>query len=449
LVDVPQTRYAKTADGVYIAYQVVGDGPVDLVWQFDYYGNVDALWGHPSWVHFLGGFAEFSRLILLDRRGTGQSSRNVSPSDLGTRTSDLRLVLDLLGSEVTVLGGHGEGGAANALFAATDPGRVSSFVWLDPHARVCWSPDYPWGVSDEYNRRSRRLIEDYWGTASYVARQAELDAQEWAGAVVPAAAMVGYDRLERSTATPDVTLLIDQIWSETDVRSVLPSVRAPALLMDVDVGDRDEIEYIASLMPHAEVRRILGDNEYQPEVIDRIHQATRTFLGLAVPPSGVDRVLTTVLFSDIVGSTEMAARLGDQAWKTLLARHDERARTEIDRFGGRYVHTTGDGFLATFDGPARAVWCAQAIADSTGTLGLQLRFGCHTGEVELVGDDVQGIAVHIGARVATLADPSQVLVSQTVKDLVAGSGITFKDAGEHRLKGVPERWHLYQATPNA
>jgi class 3 adenylate cyclase len=438
-VKSPRTRYVKTDDEVYIAYQVVGDGPVDLVWQFDYFGNVDAVWEHPLWARFLGGFAGFSRLILLDRRGTGQSSRNVPPSDLETRASDLRTVLDALGSDVVVAAGHGQGGAASALFAATEPDRVRSFVWDNPAARTLWAPDYPWGVSSGYLERARRLTEDHWGTDAFFAMLAALDDYP-----VSTEATIGYGKLCRSTATPDVALEIDRIWNETDIRGALPSVRAPALLTELDSGDPGQINYIASLMPDARVVRIPGEDGYQPEVIDRTHDAIRAFLGLATAPPGADRVLATVLFTDIVDSTGRAAELGDSAWRQVLAAHDERARDQIERYDGRYVHTTGDGLLATFDGPARAVRCARAIADAVRSLGLEIRAGCHTGEIELAGDDVQGLAVHIGARVAALAGTSNVLVSSTVKDLVAGSGLTFEDAGEHELKGVPDRWHLYR-----
>ncbi len=433
----PTTRYVKTPDDVYIAYQVVGDGP-DLVWQFDYFGNVDAVWEHPLWARFLGGFTEFSRLILLDRRGTGQSSRNVPPSDLETRASDLRAVLDALGSDVVVAGGHHQGGAASALFAATEPDRVRAFVWEYPDARSLWAPDYPWGVSTEYLERAERVTEAHWGTDA-------LFTLSWALAdeVVPTEASIGIGKLSRYTATPDVALEMDRIWNETDIRGVLPAVRAPALLIDDDSGDGSQIDYIASLMPNARVVRLPGDG-FSREYIDRLHEATRSFLGLAVRAPSGNRVLSTILFTDIVGSTKRAAELGDFTWRQLLAAHDDRARDEIERFDGRYIHTTGDGLLATFDGPARAVRCARAIADAVRSLGLDIRAGCHTGEIELVGDDVQGLAVHIGARVAALATPSDVLVSSTVKDLTAGSGLTFEDAGEHELKGVPDRWHLYR-----
>ena len=329
----PRTRYVKTADDVYIAYQVVGEGP-DLVWQFDYYGNVDGVWEHPIWAHFLGGFSEFSRLILLDRRGTGQSSRNVPPSDMETRASDLRAVLDALGSDVVVAGGHRQGGAASALFAATEPDRVRSFVWEFPEPGRLWAPDYPWGVSAEDIERARRVTEDHWGTDA-------LFAVSWAQGddVVPTEMTMGMGKLSRYTGTPDVAREMDRIWNETDIRGVLPSVRAPALLMERDSGDRSQIDYIASLMPNAQVVLIPGEDEFQPEYIDGLHEAIRTFLGLALPAPSGGRVLSTVLFTDIVDSTKRAAEIGDERWKRLLADHhaqDEGGAGTSSRARGRH-----------------------------------------------------------------------------------------------------------------
>jgi pimeloyl-ACP methyl ester carboxylesterase len=301
-VKTPRTRYVKTSDGAYIAYQVVGDGP-DLVWQFDYFGNVDAVWDLPSFAYYLGGFAEFSRLILLDRRGTGQSSRNVPPSDLETRASDLRAVLDVLKADIVVAGGHRQGGAASAVFAATEPDRVRSFVWDFPQPRSLWAPDYPWGVSRESAERSRLVTEEYWGTDALFATQWALE-----GEIVPTEATMGIGKLSRSTTTPDVALEMDCIWLETDVRGVLPSVRVPALLTELDAGDRGEIDYVASLMPKAQVVRIPGEDEFQLEYIDRTHEAIRSFLGLATSPSSDGRILATLLFTDIVDSTKRAPR---------------------------------------------------------------------------------------------------------------------------------------------
>jgi class 3 adenylate cyclase len=436
------TDYAKTDDGVYIAYQIVGDGPIDFVWQFDFFGNIDGVWEHPLFSYLLEGLASFTRLILLDRRGTGESSRNVPPSDLETRAADLAVVLDAIGSVSPVLGGTHEGGVSNAMLAASDPDRARSIVWWEPYARATWAPDYPWGVSDAYLASSREAIATSWGTDAYddALRRSEQELStdtttHWTS---------GFGKLSRQTATPDVALEMDRIWSATDIRGVLPSVRIPALLMQFGSADRGEIDHIASLMPNAVVRFIAGEGGVTRESLDAEFDVIRQFLELPREPAGIDRELATVLFTDIVGSTELAASVGDARWKQLLAAHDERAKAEVERHRGRYVDSAGDGLFATFDGPARAVRCAQAIGAAVAGLGISIRSGCHTGEVELAGDRVRGLAVHIGARVAALAEAGEVLVSSTVRDLVAGSGLAFEDAGSHELKGVPDMWRLYR-----
>jgi class 3 adenylate cyclase len=438
---IHRTQYAKTADGVYIAYQVIGDGPVDLSWSFDFVGNVDVIWEHPGFARWFDGLASFSRLILHDRRGTGLSSRNVPPPDLETRVADLRVVLDAAGSELPVLAGLGEGGAANALFAASEPDQVRSTIWWGPLARSIWAPDYPWGARPEYVERSHKAVEDHWGTDEYGTAFAEAE-DSW-DHLVSAEAASHIGKLSRHTATPDVAMEIERIWNEIDIRGVLPSVQVPSLLIWIDSGDRGEVEYVASLMPKAEVLYLQGEDESAPEVQAPALEAVRRFIGAEAPPSDLDRILATVLFTDVVDSTRKAAELGDARWKELLADHDQRARDQIARHRGNYVKGTGDGLLATFDGPARAVRCAQAIGEAVAPLGVAIRTGCHTGEIELVGDDVQGISVHIGARVAALAGAGEVLVSSTVKDLVAGSGLVFEDRGLHALKGVPDEWHLF------
>jgi class 3 adenylate cyclase len=283
-----------------------------------------------------------------------------------------------------------------------------------------------------------RVVEataELWGTEMYGPAIAELEAEDGIDLPPELVAMMG--RLSRHTATPDVAVTIQRIWNETDIRAILPSVSAPTLLLAYD-GSGD---YVASQMPNAEVR-LLRDPWSESEATEAMVHI-REWLGVAPPTPDLDRVLATVLFTDIVGSTEHLVDLGDAGWRSLIARHDERAHVEIERLRGRFIDSAGDGIFATFDGPARAVRCALAINRSIHDLGIQIRAGVHTGEVELDGDSVRGIAVHIGARVASLAGPSGVLVSQTVKDLVAGSGLTFEDAGEHDLKGVPDRLRLY------
>jgi class 3 adenylate cyclase/pimeloyl-ACP methyl ester carboxylesterase len=436
---IPETRYARTADGVHLAYQTAREGPIDVVWQFDLmFGNVELIW-ETVVGDFLRELASFCRLILHDRRATGLSSRNVSPPDLETRVADLGVVLDAAKSKRPVLGGHGEGAASSLMFAALRPDRVHSVVWSEPAARATWAPDYPWGVTQEWVNRIAKVTAELWGSEEYGAAVAEVEATIMDNEYPPELiAMMG--RLSRYTAAPDVASAIERIYTETDIRSILPSVSAPALLLS---SWPEEADYVGSLMPKAEVR-IVPDPwaRGEPAVIGYI----REWLDIPAPPPNLDRVLATVLFTDIVGSTEQLVQLGDARWRSLLASHDEYARVEIERHRGRLVDTAGDGTFATFDGPARAVRCALGIMKSVDSLGIQIRAGVHTGEVELEGDAVRGIAVHVGARLAALAEPRQVLATGIVKDLVAGSGLMFEDAGEHELKGVPDRWHLYRVS---
>jgi len=440
-VETPDTRYAKTEDGTYIAYQVAGEGP-DLAWQLDYQNNVEDEWEDPLGAAWYPVLARFSRLILHDRRGVGLSSRNVPPPNLETRVADLEVVLGATGANRVALGGIFEFGAPNVLFAASHPERVRSIVWMEPMARCVWIPDYPWGYRPEEIEADQQALA-LWGTPEY---GRALQAQQAArGNVFPDSEVDFVVKSARHACTPDVANELSRIWYDTDVRSVLPAVQAPTLLL-VHGGKEEtvaETEHIASMMPHAEVRKMPGA-AWEVEEMPVWAEEVRAFLGVKPPTVDLHRVLAAVLFTDIVGSTQRLTETGDAAWRSILARHDERARSEVSRYGGRYVGSTGDGLFATFDGPARAVTCAQAIAQAVADLGIHIRSGVHTGEVELDGDDVRGIAVHIGARVAALAGPSDVLVTQTVKDLVAGSGLTFEDAGEHELKGVPDRWHLYR-----
>ena len=441
-MEVRDTRYARTPDGAYIAYQVVGDGPIDLVWQMDIFGNIDLVWEMTEFRFFLTSFTEFTRLILHDRRGTGLSSRNVHPPNLETRVADLRAVLDAVGSERPVLGGAIEGGAPNVMLAATDPDRVRSIVWYGPSARMAWAPDYPWGAGPDYFERDQRSLE-VWGTAAYGEAFAEMEAI--GGHLVPPGEFAMRSMISRQTATPDVAQELSRTWYETDIRPLLPSVRVPTLLLTHDEfqSDVDEMKFIASVLPDARTVNLpgrQGGDTYGPMV-----DAIRDFLGVAPAPTGLDTVLSTVLFTDIVGSTERQAALGDSGWKELIERHHATIRTALERWHGRENDTAGDGFYATFDGPARAIRCALEIAEHVRDLGIEVRAGVHTGECEVIEGKCGGITVSIGARIAALAGASQVLISQTVKDLVAGSGLTFDDAGEHTLKGVPGSWRVYEA----
>ncbi len=434
-MEAPQTRYAKTPDGAYIAYQTVGDGPIDIVWQFDWLGNVDTIWGYRPSAEWFQGLASFSRLILHDRRGTGASSRNVDPPNLETRVADLTVVLDAVGSQRPVLGGALEGGAPNVLFAATFPERVHSLFWWYPAPRTTVAPDYPFGASEDLIARSTSATRDLWGTDAY-------GYSVWVG-TPPEAAHVPWGWFSRQTATPDVAVEMDRIYNETDVRGAMPSVGAPVLLLARE-NDREALAYLATLLRHPRIRLFPGADELkipeQPAVLDAI----REFVGIPPAAPELDTILSTVLFTDVVGSTQKQAELGDRRYKGLIEQHHAIVREALERWRGLESSTAGDGFYATFDGPARAIRCAMEVAHRIIDLGIEIRAGVHTGECELMDGKISGLTVSIGARVAAKAGPSQVLISQTVKDLVAGSGLTFEDAGEHELKGVPDRWHLYR-----
>ena len=441
-MEIPDARYAVAPDGAYIAYQVVGDSPIDVVWQADWPGNIDMEWEEPLGALWFREVASFARVILHDRRGIGLSSRNVALPNLETRVSDLLTVMDAVGSERPILTGLFESGAPNALLAASKPERVHSMVWMEPSPRFAWAPDYPWGRTPADMEAELRDIK-LWGTLAY--GRALLRDEASRGNVFPDYEAAILAKASRNACTPDVARVLAKIWYESDVRGVLPAVQVPTTILTrgATESDSDQAQYVASLIPGAELREIPGD-AWTEETMRAWAEEIRRVAGVGPPAENLDRVLATVVFTDIVGSTERLSQLGDAEWRSILDRHDERARAEIERHRGRYVDSTGDGLLATFDGPARAVRCAQAIGSAVRDLGIQIRAGVHTGEVELDGDAVRGIAVHIGARVAALGGPSDVLVSQTVKDLVAGSGLVFEDRGEHELKGVPDRWHLYR-----
>ncbi len=440
---VPDTRYARAPDGAYIAYQTVGEGPVDFVWQSDWLSNFDIAWEYPAVRAFQLGLGTFARVILHDRRATGASSRNVEPPNLETRVADTLLVLDAVGSERTVLGADFEGGAPNVLLAATYPDRVRALVWWSPSPTSDRAPDFPWGYGpDEIEAEERTLVS--WGTSDFA--DEFLKEQAATGHVIPDEWTDLMSKHSRQTCTPDVARELNRIWHETDVRGVLPAVRAPALLIAHTgaPGDVEVTEYVASLMPHAEVATFPGNIEPSLETVDAHIDRIRRFVGIEAPGTGLDSVLSTIVFTDIVNSTEKQASIGDRAWKALVEGHHDAVRQSLRRWRGDEVDTAGDGFFATFDGPARAIRCALEAVEHVRELGIEVRAGVHTGECEVINGKVGGLAVSIGARVAAKGGPSEVLVSQTVKDLVAGSGFTFHDAGEHELKGVPDRWHLYR-----
>jgi class 3 adenylate cyclase/pimeloyl-ACP methyl ester carboxylesterase len=452
--DVPATEYVKTSDGIYIAYQVVGEGPADFVFDFNPdESNVDLMWAEPDWKPFLTGTTAFGRVIVHDRRGLGVSSRNVPPANLETRVSDLLAVLDSVGSVRPILTAGADTGAMFALFAATHPDRVTGLVWNNPVARTAWAPDYPWGQSQEEFELLMRL-SDAWGTPEYSRALAEFRAAERDGMPTSHARRTGIDRptlsdyglINRNTASPDVAREIARMTWDTDVRPILRFVHAPAVLVTGTEDRVDEAEYIATLMPNATVHTVQGRSgiAYAP-----ILEQLRRMAGAEPTAPELETVLATVLFTDIVESTRIQAALGDRGWRDLVQHHHALVRDALRRWRGTENDTAGDGFYATFDGPARAIRCALQIVEGVRDLDLEVRAGVHTGECELLDGKHTGIAVSIGARVASRAGPSQVLVSQTVKDLVAGSGFTFADAGEHDLKGVPGRWRLYATSQAA
>ncbi|MGH2722734.1 MAG: alpha/beta fold hydrolase [Actinomycetota bacterium] len=439
-MDIPRTRYAKSGE-VNIAYQVFGEGQ-DLVYVPGWVSNVELNWDEPSYARFLRRLASFSRLIVFDKRGTGLSDR-VPESHLPSleeRMDDVRAVMDEVGSERAGLVGVSEGGPMCALFAATYPERTSALVMYGTYARRGPAPDYPWGRSPAEQDAFLLEIADGWGGPVGLADRAP-------GVSLDDPFARWWSTYLRQSASPRAALALTRMNYEVDVRSVLPTIAVPTLVIhrrgDL-VMHQGEARYLAEAIPGAQLSLLPGDDHLpwagdQDAILDEIEE----FLTGVRPVPEPDRVLATVVFTDIVGSTERAAELGDRRWRALLDSHHDVVRRELQRFRGREIDTAGDGFLATFDGPARAVRCAAAIGEAVRGLGLAIRAGIHTGEVERAGDDIRGLAVHIGARVAALADPGEVLVSSTVKDLVAGSGIEFDGRGAHTLKGVPGRWRLY------
>jgi pimeloyl-ACP methyl ester carboxylesterase len=435
----PETRYAKSGD-LNIAYQVVGGGPLDLIYVPGWISNVELNWEEPAHAHVLERLASFSRLILFDKRGTGLS--DPVPLDrlptLEERMDDVRAVLDAVDSRQAAVFGFSEGGLMSVLFAATYPERTTALALYAVFAKRIWSPDYPWAPKPEDREREIEELERNWSE--------RMDLEQLA----PSEDDAFKDRLAtyfRRSASPGAGVALMRMNTQLDVRDVLPSIQVPTLVLH-RTRDRDvkveEGRWIADRVPGARFVELPGDSHTlwagnTDEIVDEIEQ----FLTGTRRGPEPDRVLATVLFTDIVGSTEQASKLGDRRWRKLLDRHHALVRQQLERYQGREVDTAGDGFLATFDGPARAIRCASAIQTGMPGIGLEVRAGVHTGECELFGGTIAGVAVHTGARVAAAAGPGEVLVSQTVKDLVAGSGISFEERGTHVLKGVPGEWRLY------
>ena len=442
MTGVPDTRYATTHDGVSIAYQIVGDGPLDLVLELESWGNVEIMWELEALADLFGRLSQFSRLVLHDRRATGLSG-GVSFPNLETRARDLLAVLDAIRSPRAVLFGERTTGAGFAVFAASHPDRVASLVWNRAVATKRWSPDYPWGETPDEHRADAAETRDGMGSVEF--------ARAWLTACAPSLAgderlAAQIARLDRHFMAPSTAAEWIQVESETDVTAVLPLLRCPTLLLDYEQSSTGAAQsrHVQSAIPGAQLQLISGDPHGLPYG-DRaqIVEAVRSFVSRERTADLPATVLGTVLFTDIVGSTERQAAMGDRAWAEVIGRHHAIVREALERWQGVENDTAGDGFYSTFDGPARAIRCALDIVDQVGEIGLEVRAGVHTGECEIVDGKRAGLAVTIGSRIAAIAGPREVLVSRTVKDLIAGSGFSLGDRGEHELKGVPEHWQLY------
>ncbi|HKF66161.1 MAG TPA: adenylate/guanylate cyclase domain-containing protein [Vicinamibacterales bacterium] len=443
--DKPETRYTKSGD-VHIAYQVVGNGPLDLVVVPGFVSHVECQWEEPHYANMLRRAASFSRLICFDKRGTGLSDRVTDMPTLEQRMDDVRAVMDAVGSSRAALFGVSEGGPMSILFSATYPKRTTALVLYGSFAKWAWAPDNPWGRTQAEMQQGIETTErdagGPVGIQAFAPSGARNDAfTRW------------YANYRRLAASPGAAIAIQRMNYEIDVRHVLPTVRVPTLVLHA-IGDRVVLvghgRYLAERIPGAKLVELPGDDHmpFASEALrhgDAITDEIEEFLTGVRPDHGGDRdrVLATILFTDIVGSTERAAAIGDRRWRETLEQYYAAARRELARFRGREIDTAGDGLFAAFDGPARAIRCACRIRDEVRPLGIEIRSGLHAGECEIVGEKISGIAVHIGARVATNAAPGEVLVSNTVRDLVAGSGIGFKSRGTHVLKGVPGEWPLF------
>ena len=442
----PPTRDAKSGDAS-IAYQVVGEGPIDVVVVLGFATHVELQWESPPFARFFERISAFSRLILFDKRGTGLSDPVTEAPTLEQRVDDVRAVMDAAGSERAALFGISEGGPMSVLFAATHPDRATALILHGAMGRTTAAPDYPWASPEEALRESSsEFIAPYWG------QQAEGMVELFTPSFVDDPQAVDFfARMQRSAASPAMVQQLFEMFLDVDVRAILPTVQVPTLVLHRRgdrVVNRRAGEELAAQIPGARYVELSGiDHPPWAGDSEAVHGEIEEFLTGARSAPDPDRVLATVMFTDIVGSTTRAAALGDARWRELLTAYEAAVRRELARFRGREVKMLGDGCLATFDGPARAIECARAIGEAAGAIGLEVRSGIHSGEIELMDNDVGGIAVHIAARVGALASAGEVLVSGTVKDLVAGSGIRFGDRGVQRLKGLPDEWRVFEVAP--
>jgi pimeloyl-ACP methyl ester carboxylesterase len=440
---LPKTKYARS-DDVRIAYQITGSGPFDVVWAPGTMSHLDLDWEMPQRALFFERFSQFCRLIRFDKRGTGLSDRPVKMATLEERTDDIRAVMDDVGIETANIFGVSEGGSMACLFAATYPQRVNSLLVWGAQARWIACEDHPWAQTREQHDEMLAMIEDGWPSFDYITGPGAGRCRDAAPAAIEALA-----RYMRAAASPSAVYAYEQMNGQIDTRPILPSIRAPTLVMNRTGDPCAHVEAardMASRIPGAKFIEYPGaSHSIMLDDMETVLSDIQEFITGERPIDSVDRVLATVLFLDIASSTERAAALGDTAWGNLLNSYYAIVRKELARFRGKETNTTGDSFLATFDGPARAVRCALAIALAVRQIGVEVRAGVHTGECEFMGDNVGGIAVHTGARIMAKADPGGVLVSGTVKDLVSGSGINFQDHGVHQLKGIPGEWRLFSA----
>ena len=435
----PETKYAKSGD-VHVAYQVFGEGELDVVLVPGYITHIELVWENDAFVRGLEALGSFARVINFDRRGSGLSDPVTEAPTLEERMDDVRAVMDAAGSEKAALIGISEGVPMSILFAASYPERVQALVCMGGMARSTPAPDYPYGEDPEALAESgREFLLPYWGQGASVEVAAP---SQWNNEE----AHRFFAKMERATASPGMLLQLAQMFVEIDIRDVVPTVHTPTLILhrrnDMLVNVRHG-RWLAEHMPNARLVEIPGkDHSFWYETPELALAEVQEFLTGTTYAPEPERMLATVLFTDIVDSTRTAAEMGDARWRSVLEDHQKVVRSSLDRFDGREVKSTGDGFLATFDGPARGVRCAQQILQASD---VPVRAGLHTGECEVMGEDIGGIAVHIAARVSALAGPSEVLVSRTVKDLVVGSGLEFSERGTHELKGVPDSWDLYSA----
>ena len=442
MISLPETRYAKSGD-TYIAYQVMGDGPFDLIFVPGFVSHLDMQMEQPLYASFMKQLASFSRLIRFDKRGTGLSDRFSAIPTLEERMDDVRAVMDAVGSTRAAILGMSEGGPMSIVFAATYPQRTSALILYGSFARWAWAPDNSWGRTDDQLAERLKLREKEWGQGKGLDRfmpslAGDEELRKFMG------------RLERASASPGAAQAITRMNQDIDVQHVLPTIGVPTLVLH-RTGEAINVEHGRYLARHIKGAKYVEfpGIDHNPWVGDAnsILGEIETFLTGSrreIEPD-LDRVLASILFTDIVDATTRVVELGDRGWKDLLTRHHSLVRDQLVRHRGREIDTAGDGFLAAFDGPARAVRCGRAIVDSVRKLGIHVRAGVHTGECEVIGEKLGGIAVHIGARIGALAAPDEVLVSKTVTDLVAGSGLRFEERGTHSLKGVPGSWQLLAA----